>query len=331
MRQNMLPILEAGGVDLVLSGHSHSYERSYLLDGHYGLSTTLSAGNFVDGGSGQDPNPYEKPAGLGSNQGAVYAVAGSSGQISGGTLNHPAMYISLNVLGSVVLDFTTNRLDLQFLDSTGVVRDTCAIVKGSSSSSPPAAPGNLTAVPGNNRVDLAWSASAGATSYNVKRSTENGGPYAPLASGVVETAYNDPTAANGTTYYYVVSAVNAFGEGPNSTQVAATPAAPTAPNPPTSLRARAAGKRKINLTWTQSTSSGVVSNRIYRSINNGQAQAIATIPVTTSQQHGPDQWHGLFYWVTAINGSGLEALPPIRPPLRHDECRGGLPILPAEG
>ncbi len=36
MRQNALPILEAGGVDLVLTGHSHSYERSYLLDGHYG-------------------------------------------------------------------------------------------------------------------------------------------------------------------------------------------------------------------------------------------------------------------------------------------------------
>ena len=36
MRQNALPILEDGGVDLVLSGHSHSYERSFLIDGHYG-------------------------------------------------------------------------------------------------------------------------------------------------------------------------------------------------------------------------------------------------------------------------------------------------------
>ena len=37
MRQNALPILEADGVDLVLTGHSHSYERSFLLDGHYGV------------------------------------------------------------------------------------------------------------------------------------------------------------------------------------------------------------------------------------------------------------------------------------------------------
>jgi hypothetical protein len=36
MRQYAAPILERYGVDLVLSGHSHNYERSYLLDGHYG-------------------------------------------------------------------------------------------------------------------------------------------------------------------------------------------------------------------------------------------------------------------------------------------------------
>jgi hypothetical protein len=49
MRQNALPILEAGGVDLVLAGHSHSYERSYLLDGHYGLSSTLTPSMIRDG------------------------------------------------------------------------------------------------------------------------------------------------------------------------------------------------------------------------------------------------------------------------------------------
>ena len=42
MRQNALPILEAAGVDLVLTGHSHSYERSYLIDGHYGTSSTFT-------------------------------------------------------------------------------------------------------------------------------------------------------------------------------------------------------------------------------------------------------------------------------------------------
>ena len=123
MRENFLPILEAGGVDLVLGGHSHSYERSYLIDSHYGLSTTFNDSYKKDGGSGREPTPYQKPAGLAPHQGAVYTVAGSSGQTAGGALNHPAMFISLNVLGSLVLDFQTNRLDLSFLNSSGVVED----------------------------------------------------------------------------------------------------------------------------------------------------------------------------------------------------------------
>jgi hypothetical protein len=309
MRENMLPILEAGGVDLVLSGHSHSYERSYLIDGHYGLSTTFSAGNLVDGGSGRDLNPYEKPDGLVAHAGAVYAVAGSSGQTSGGSLNHPAMFISLNLLGSVVLDFTTNRLDLQFLDSSGVVRDACAIVKTTLGNSP-AAPTGLSATPGNNRVDLAWSASASATGYNVKRSTANGGPYTTIGSNNPDTDYSDLTAVNGTTYFYVVSALNSFGESPDSVQVLATPAAPSPPAAPTSLSARATGKRKINLAWTQSSSAGVVSNRVYRGTSSPTLQLIATIPATTSYNNsGLASGTTYFYQVTDINSSGLESAP----------------------
>ncbi|NIQ19604.1 MAG: hypothetical protein GTN95_05275, partial [Gammaproteobacteria bacterium] len=108
MRQNALPILESHGVDLVLTGHSHSYERSFLIDGHYGDSTTFVPAMQIDAGDG-DPNgdgAYTKPGpGPMPNGGAVYAVAGSAGQISGGPLNHPAIFVSLNVLGSMVLDF----------------------------------------------------------------------------------------------------------------------------------------------------------------------------------------------------------------------------------
>jgi hypothetical protein len=127
VRQNILPVLEAGGVDLVLSGHSHSYERSYLLDGHYGLSSTLTTAMKKDAGGGRGTTPYSKLAG--PHNGAVYAVAGSSGQVGGGTLNHPAMFISLAKLGSVVLDVTATRLDVRFLRETGAVDDSFAIVK----------------------------------------------------------------------------------------------------------------------------------------------------------------------------------------------------------
>jgi hypothetical protein len=308
MRQNLVPILEAGGVDVVLSGHSHSYERSYLIDNHYGDSTTFTTDNVVNGGSGRDPAPYQKPAGLPAHAGAVYAVAGSSGQISGGTLNHPAMFISLNVLGSVVLDFTTNRMDLQFLDDSGVVRDTFAIVKASAGGPPPA-PTGLTAVAGDHRVDLDWAASAGATSYTVKRSTTPGGPYTTIAPGVTSTAYTDTTALNGTTYFYVVTALNASGESPNSNEASATPQAPTAPNAPTALAARATGKKKIALTWTQSTSPNVTQNKIYRStVSGGPYSLTATIPATTSYNNsGLNSGTTYFYVVTAVNGAGLES------------------------
>jgi hypothetical protein len=127
MRENFNPILEAGGVDLALFGHSHSYERSFLLNGHYGIASTFNSNMIVQPGSGREVSStgaYVKPENTFgapiANQGAVYAVAGSSGQISGGTLNHPAMFISLNVLGSMVLDISSNRLDAKFLRETPV-------------------------------------------------------------------------------------------------------------------------------------------------------------------------------------------------------------------
>jgi hypothetical protein len=135
MRQYALPILEDFGVDLVLSGHSHSYERSFLLNGHYGTSNTLVPAMILDGGDGREmgDGAYQKPSlRLGAHEGAVYTVAGSSGKTSGGSLNHPAMFISLEVLGSLVLDVNGNRLDGTFLQSTGAVRDTFTILKGSS-------------------------------------------------------------------------------------------------------------------------------------------------------------------------------------------------------
>jgi hypothetical protein len=93
---------------------------------------------------------------------------------------------------------------------------------------PPAAPTGLTAFARNSEIALSWNVVSGAASYNVKRSTNSSGPYTTVASGVVSVAYTDTGLANGTTYYYVVSGVNAAGEGPNSTQVPATPrAAPT--------------------------------------------------------------------------------------------------------
>jgi hypothetical protein len=132
LRQNALPLLEAYGVDLVLTGHSHNYERSFLIDGHYGLSTTLTSAMIVDGGDGRETGsgPYQKPGGFAPHAGTVYNVAGSSASTYEAPLNHPVMVMSLQHLGSVVLDVVGERLDARFLDDQGVVVDHWAMLKG---------------------------------------------------------------------------------------------------------------------------------------------------------------------------------------------------------
>jgi len=133
MRQNAVPILERFGVDLVLCGHSHAYERSFLIDGHYGDSTTFTAAMKKDAGSGRPDGTgaYRKPTfGMAPHEGAVYVVSGTAAKVGGGTLDYPAMYSSQAVLGSLVVDVQGNRLDATFLDSTGVRRDYFSIVKG---------------------------------------------------------------------------------------------------------------------------------------------------------------------------------------------------------
>jgi subtilisin family serine protease len=92
--------------------------------------------------------------------------------------------------------------------------------------SAPPAPTDLSATAGNASVSLAWTSSAGAASYTVKRSAAAGGPYATVASGLTAASYTDTGLANGTTYHYVVSAVNTGGESPNSGEASATPQAP---------------------------------------------------------------------------------------------------------
>jgi hypothetical protein len=133
MREDVLPILEAAGVDLVLAGHSHIYERSYLIDGAYDTPTT-AAGHIVDMGDGKvgSNGPYFKPNGLSGNKGAVYVVAGHGGQGVSGTGGHPVMYFDEVDNGSCLMTVDGNVMHLRNVRDDGVISDEFYLVKGAS-------------------------------------------------------------------------------------------------------------------------------------------------------------------------------------------------------
>lgn len=139
-------------------------------------------------------------------------------------------------------------------------------VSATPTTGPPAPPNNLTASGGNAVVSLSWNASFNASGYNIYRSTTNGGPYSSLTTGVTGTSYNDASVTNGTTYYYVLTATNSYGESGYSNQASATPEAPQPPPAPTDLQAYP-GISKVSLQW--GASSGATSYNVLRSTTNG--------------------------------------------------------------
>ena len=87
----------------------------------------------------------------------------------------------------------------------------------------PAPPAGLSALAGNTHATLTWNPSTTATGYNLKRSITSDSGYTVIAGNYGGTSYTNTGLANGTTYYYVVSATNAAGESANSPQINALP------------------------------------------------------------------------------------------------------------
>ena len=177
---------------------------------------------------------------------SVYALAGATG--SNSTTSYPA---ALPYAAAIPGYSATNGLNDVTGGSNGSCSPTVLCTAGSGWDGPtglgtpsgiaafggtggggtttaPAAPTGLTATAGNATVGLTWTASTGATSYDVYRGTSAGGESStPLATGVTSTSYSDATVSNGTTYYYEVTAVNSVGASGVSNEASATPSAPT--------------------------------------------------------------------------------------------------------
>ncbi|WAC14540.1 purple acid phosphatase family protein [Dyadobacter pollutisoli] len=136
VRENFIRILERYGVDLILCGHSHDYERSRLIQGHYGKSDTFNpAVHNVSSSSGKydgsaESCPYIKKSA--TNNGTVYVVAGSAGQLGHTTdgFPHKAMYHSdAERGGGLILEVEGNRLDAKWIGVDGIIHDQFTIEK----------------------------------------------------------------------------------------------------------------------------------------------------------------------------------------------------------
>jgi hypothetical protein len=136
IRENFIRIIEHAGVDVVLNGHSHGYERSRLMMGHYGMENTfdakkhnLSSSSGRNDGS-KDAKPYTKT--VKKDKGTVYVLSGSAGKLGGKQASYPhdAMYFSdADHGGSCVIDVQDNKLELKWICADGVIRDQFTMMK----------------------------------------------------------------------------------------------------------------------------------------------------------------------------------------------------------
>ncbi|MGA2888236.1 MAG: sugar-binding protein [Terracidiphilus sp.] len=165
----------------------------------------------------------------------------------------------------------------------------------------PFAPGDLVATAGNQAVGLNWEAVPSAANYNVKRSLVSGGPYTTLAT-VSAPTYADSSVTNGTTYYYIVTAMNGSNVSAPSNEAGATPVA-AAPAAPTLTVT--GGNGQAVLTWT--TVAGSTSYDVYEgTAPGGEATTpIATVSTGTSYTvQTLTNGTAYYFVVTAVNSAG---------------------------
>ena len=183
-------VFEPNKVDLALTGHSHFYQHN-LVNGIHHLVIGTAGAPFKDLGN------------------ASYTLK------------------SAKEYNYAVIDMTPATLHLVVYNQLGAVLDTLDLAKTGASAVPavPVAPTGLTASTEPGKVNLTWQPSAWAASYGVRRAATDKGPFVTIKAGLTANAYTDTAVTDGTTYYYVVSAANAKGEGPDSALTSATPRA----------------------------------------------------------------------------------------------------------
>ncbi len=136
IRANFVRFLELKGVDMIIAGHSHAYERSYLMKNFSGnWNTFTTAAHAVststakyDGTVGAAPYKYNSTP---LDHGTVYIVAGNTGATNSSTTNFGAFAMPWAVAtpGIFYIEVEDNRLQGKMLRSNGVLFDSVTIMK----------------------------------------------------------------------------------------------------------------------------------------------------------------------------------------------------------
>jgi hypothetical protein len=144
----------------------------------------------------------------------------ATGNATRNTLNGPAT-LRLGSIASGAGYFNGSLDDVRIFYRTLNSEEVSALYQGTVIP-PSIPPDSLVAKGANGRVQLTWSEAPLATSYNLKRSLVNGGPFVTITN-VASTMFTDTTVLSNRTYYYAVSPVNALGEGADSEVASAVP------------------------------------------------------------------------------------------------------------
>jgi hypothetical protein len=165
----------------------------------------------------------------------------------------------------------------------------------------PSAPVGLVATAAVARASVSWNPTLGAAGYNLKRANFAAGPYTTVAVTTTNTA-GDTGLADGTRYYYVVTAFNGIGESTNSNPTNVVTPIPTVPQPPTGLTATAA-IGQVSLSW--SASSDAANYNVKRApVPGGPYATVAAVGTNTAVNTGLANGTRYYYVVTATNGMG---------------------------
>ncbi|MGO8673484.1 MAG: malectin domain-containing carbohydrate-binding protein [Capsulimonadaceae bacterium] len=218
----------------------------------------------------------------------IYATVGADFEAIQENFN-----VTANSSGQIVIGFTP------VVDQASI----CGITVGSSGA--PSAP-TLSASSGSTgQVNLSWSASSGATTYDLYRGTTSGGEGStPYATGITATSYTDTGLTAGETYYYEVAALNNSGSALSNQASAEAGAALSAPT----LTSAVGTGEAIELTWT--AVNGATSYNLYQgTASGGESTTPVTNSTTTSYDDtGLELSETYYFKVAAVNASGTSAL-----------------------